>query len=64
MVGLELGADDYLTKPFELPVLLARLRAVLRRAEPAPESAPLRIGGLEIDVAAHTAVMDGHATWR
>ena len=43
VAGLELGADDYVTKPFSLRVLLARLRAVLRRRSPAPlpETAPL-----------------------
>ena len=58
VVGLELGADDYLTKPFELPVLVARLRAVLRRGARS-EHEPLRFGPLEIDGAAHRATMDG-----
>jgi DNA-binding response OmpR family regulator len=40
VVGLEVGADDYVAKPFELRELLARVRAVLRRAQPAPEPAP------------------------
>ena len=49
VLGLEAGADDYVTKPFEPAVLAARLRAVLRRAtRPAPAS-PLRFGELEID---------------
>jgi DNA-binding response OmpR family regulator len=49
VLGLEAGADDYVTKPFEPPVLAARLRAVLRRAtrtEPAPV---MRFGEMEID---------------
>src|SRR2546428_13307593 len=48
VVGLELGADDYLTKPFSPRVLLARIRAVLRRqhTEPAPEDAVFRHHGL------------------
>jgi two-component system, OmpR family, response regulator MtrA len=59
VVGLELGADDYVTKPFELPELVARLRAVLRRAA-APEDAPtLRVGDIEIDEAAFRARRDG-----
>jgi two-component system, OmpR family, response regulator len=41
VVGLEVGADDYVTKPFDLRELLARIKAVLRRLEPAPTSAPV-----------------------
>ena len=48
--GLDTGADDYLVKPFSFPVLLARLRALLRRAHDAP--APLDVGDLRIDPAA------------
>jgi two-component system response regulator MtrA len=48
VVGLELGADDYVTKPFELPELVARLRAALRRSA-APDEPVLRVGGLEIE---------------
>ena len=59
VVGLELGADDYLTKPFELPVLMARLRAVLRRADRAGGARRCFVGGLEIDVAAHRATLEG-----
>ena len=51
IIGLELGADDYLPKPFEPRELLARIRAVLRRHQPgaAPEHQVLRFGTLEID---------------
>ena len=50
VVGLELGADDYVTKPFELPELVARMKAVLRRSAPAADGGDaLRVGGLEID---------------
>lgn len=51
IIGLELGADDYLPKPFEPRELLARIRAVLRRNPQGPlvEQAPLRFGALEID---------------
>lgn len=51
ILGLELGADDYLTKPFNTRELVARIRAILRRAEMAgqPANAPLRAGDLEID---------------
>jgi DNA-binding response OmpR family regulator len=50
--GLDLGADDYLTKPFSFDVLLARIRALLRRG-PAPVATQLRIGPLRLDPAAH-----------
>ncbi len=60
IVGLELGADDYLPKPFNPRELLARIRAVLRRRRPAPgRSAPLRFGRLEIDRDARVARVDG-----
>jgi len=58
IIGLELGADDYLPKPFEPRELLARLRAVLRRRIRARES-PLRFGRLEIDVSARSVRLDG-----
>jgi two-component system OmpR family response regulator len=63
IVGLEIGADDYMTKPFSMRELLARIRAMLRRAEmarPGPELKPaLRIGDLEIDSARHRASLGG-----
>ncbi len=61
VVGLELGADDYVTKPFNFDVLAARIKAVLRRAqsaaEPAAPSAPLTLGDLTIDPQAHTVTL-------
>ena len=54
VVGLELGADDYVTKPFELPELVARMKAVLRRSTAEPEAGVIAADGLEIDPAAFT----------
>jgi phosphate regulon transcriptional regulator PhoB len=59
VLGLELGADDYVVKPFSPRELVARIRAVLRRARPAPGTAPLTAGRLSIDPAAHTVTVDG-----
>jgi DNA-binding response OmpR family regulator len=56
--GLDLGADDYLTKPFAYPVLLARLRALLRRGAPA-RPALLRAGELTLDPATRQVRRDG-----
>ncbi len=59
IVGLELGADDYVTKPFDMSVLVARCRAVLRRAAAEPAEPVLRMGDLEVDVAGYSARKDG-----
>ena len=60
VTGLELGADDYLAKPFSSRVLLARLRAVLRRAQRQPddEGAVLRRGPLVLDPGRHEVTLD------
>lgn len=62
IIGLEVGADDYLPKPFEPRELLARIRAVLRRhqAGAAPEHKVMRFGSLEIDRDARIVTVAGH----
>ena len=65
VLGLELGADDYITKPFDADVLLARIRAVLRRSQRQPAaptnsaSAQLVVGDLTVDVSAHSVFVAG-----
>ena len=59
IVGLELGADDYLPKPFQPRELLARLRAILRRGKSKGRAAPLRFGSLEIDRDSRSVHVDG-----
>jgi two-component system response regulator MtrA len=62
VVGLESGADDYVRKPFEMPELVARVRAALRRRRAEPddgEAAMLRLGPLRIDTAGRTVERDG-----
>jgi phosphate regulon transcriptional regulator PhoB len=59
VLGLEIGADDYIVKPFSPKELLARIRAVLRRSRPATGAAPLRLGALVIDLGTHMASVGG-----
>lgn len=60
LLGLSLGADDYVTKPFSLPELLARIRTVLRRQQRTePATSVLRFGSVEVDTAARRLVVDG-----
>jgi phosphate regulon transcriptional regulator PhoB len=59
VLGLELGADDYIVKPFSPKELLARVRAVLRRAKPASGAAAIAIGALAIDPGTRTVTVQG-----
>ena len=59
VVGLELGADDYVPKPFSPRELLARIRAVLRRAQPEATSERIAISGVEVDVGARSVRLEG-----
>jgi DNA-binding response OmpR family regulator len=59
VVGLELGADDYVAKPFSSRELLARLRAVLRRAQPGAAGERLTAAGIVVDLAAREVTVDG-----
>src|SRR5829696_4041217 len=69
VVGLELGADDYVTKPFSLRELTARIRAIFRRADQAAAAAtqtadmpqPVRVGRVLVDLAGHQLLRDGEA---
>ncbi len=58
---LDAGADDYLVKPFAADQLDARIRAVLRRADPAAPAGPVTVGALVVDVRSRTAALDGVA---
>ncbi|MBI5034376.1 MAG: response regulator transcription factor [Chloroflexi bacterium] len=62
ILGLELGADDYLTKPFNPREVVARVRAILRRTSSAPSTPHiLQIRGLQLDVDRHAVTIDGRA---
>ncbi len=59
--GLEVGADDYVAKPFSPSELIARVRAVLRRAKPSSAQDLLTFGGLVMDLSAHRVLRDGRS---
>ena len=61
VIGLDLGADDYLAKPFGMMEMASRVRAVLRRSGRAPEKKDrlVRVGGLEMNLSEHTVTADG-----
>ena len=64
IVGLELGADDYVTKPFSLRELTARIRAIFRRAEQATAAggpSVVDIGAVQVDLAGHRLLRDGRS---
>jgi two-component system, OmpR family, phosphate regulon response regulator PhoB len=59
VVGLEVGADDYVVKPFSPRELIARIRAILRRAQEPSDVSVKRVGGLEVDEARHSLTVQG-----
>jgi DNA-binding response OmpR family regulator len=64
VLGLEIGADDYITKPFSMPELLGRIRAILRRREldrGRARPSEYRVGGLRVDLVRHLVAVDGRA---
>ena len=58
VLGLDLGADDYLAKPFGMMEMVSRIRAVLRRSNSLPKSSILSLGSLNMDIASHTVTAD------
>ncbi len=60
VLGLDLGADDYLAKPFSMMEMVSRIKAVLRRAVPVEKTKPLELGRIRMDQEAHTVTAEGH----
>ena len=58
--GLDLGADDYIVKPFSMMEMVSRVKAVLRRSKPQQVSKLLKVGGLVVNLDEHTVVVDGN----
>jgi DNA-binding response OmpR family regulator len=61
VIGLEVGADDYLTKPFSPRELVARMKAIFRRTEPQERRERLSLGDVELDRESHDVTVDGRA---
>ena len=61
ITALDLGADDYITKPFGIEELEARIRAIMRRARPEDDEAPVVLGSIVVDLAAHTVTRHGES---
>ena len=59
LTALNIGGDDYITKPYTLSVLLAKVKAVLKRCARSGEAVPLRIADVEIDLSAHKVTVGG-----
>lgn len=59
VIGLDMGADDYLAKPFGMMEMISRIRAVLRRTSPKEKSQILRLGAIEVNLGEHTASVGG-----
>lgn len=59
VIGLDLGADDYLAKPFGMMEMVSRVRAVLRRVQPSAQKNVLKAGELEVNIAEHTVTSAG-----
>ena len=59
ILGLDLGADDYIVKPFSMMEMVSRVKAVLRRSQPQQVSKLLKVGGLVVNLDEHTVVVDG-----
>ena len=59
MIGLDLGADDYLAKPFGMMEMVSRVRAVLRRTEQKDTAKLLQVGNLLLNTGEHTVFADG-----
>ena len=59
LMGLDLGADDYMVKPFSIMEMVSRVRAVLRRSQPQPQSRLIKAGELTINIEGHTVALRG-----
>ena len=60
IIGLDMGADDYIVKPFSMMEMVSRVKAVLRRTQPQQVSKLLKVGGLVVNLDEHTVIVDGN----